>query len=371
MAIRKDVKNNMQEHSKVKVELYGSYLAKYLNIIANDKYTKKIHIYDLFCGPGVYENGGKGSPIIALETIQANFGAKPYFCPKMKVLFNDNDSAKVEKLQQTVTDLTFPGNCEVHFSYEEYKNILIQVIKEIETFNNEKGIVFIDPYGYKDIKLDDIKALLSSKKVEVLLFLPSQFMFRFANSAKDDDTGGKEPLHIFIIEIFNESIPEFKSAMDFIEHLKNGFKQCLTGSFVDTFTLEREKGQFFALFFFTNHIKGFEKMLETKWELDEQRGKGFRYEKSGELFSSAETNDLEGKLEEYLKSGKRYNGDVYEFTMHHGFLPKHTSQIMKDWMSDGKLTIIGKEGESIKKGAFYLNYKMYTATPNKIHFKLT
>ena len=61
---------NLLNHSEAKVKLFGDYIQKYLNIICNDGYTKAIHIIDLFCGPGIYENGGEGSPIIALKKVK-------------------------------------------------------------------------------------------------------------------------------------------------------------------------------------------------------------------------------------------------------------------------------------------------------------
>src|SRR6185312_1147684 len=198
-----------------------------------------------------------------------------------------------------------------------------------------------------------------------------QFMFRFANSAIDDDSGGKEHLHHFIKEVLGDDVKEFKNAIDFINRLKEGFKASLKGSFVDSFTLEREKGQYFAMYFFTSHIKGFEKMLETKWEIDINNGRGYKYEKSGDLFSSTEVSDWEGRLKEYIGSEKRYNADVYEFTLHNGFLPKHTNQILEDWLDAGKLSVIATEGETAKRKAFYLNYKNYNAIPKRVHFKLT
>lgn len=366
----KESQKIMFDHSKAKVELYGGYLAKYLNIISRDGYTKKIFIYDLFCGEGTYENGGKGSPIIALETIQELFGDNPFQCPKIKINFNDINLEKIEKLKSTVNTISFPANCTTEFTNNDYNIILQNTINEINKFNNEKGIVFIDPYGYKEIKIEHLKNLLANRKSEVLLFLPSQFMFRFANSAIDDNSGGKEHLHRFIKEVFGEEVEDFKNAIDFIERLKEGFKNSLNGYFVDSFTLERERGQFFAMYFFTSHIKGFEKMLETKWEIDANNGRGYKYEKSGDLFSSMETNDWEGKLKEYLLAEKRYNGDLYKFTLHSGFLPKHTNQILTDWLKSGQLSTIATEGQTAKKGAFYLNYKDYHAIPKRIQFKL-
>ncbi|MEP5941603.1 hypothetical protein, partial [Maribacter dokdonensis] len=63
-------KTNLLDHSEAKVKLFGDYIQKYLNIISNDKYTTDIHLYDLFCGPGIYDDGGEGSPIIALKKIK-------------------------------------------------------------------------------------------------------------------------------------------------------------------------------------------------------------------------------------------------------------------------------------------------------------
>ena len=67
---KKNSQINLLNHSEAKIKLFGDYIQKYLNIICNDNYTKSIHIYDLFCGPGVYDNGGEGSPVIALKKIK-------------------------------------------------------------------------------------------------------------------------------------------------------------------------------------------------------------------------------------------------------------------------------------------------------------
>ena len=43
----KDTHKLMLEHSQAKVQLYGSYLSKYLRVISQDKVTTDIHLYDL------------------------------------------------------------------------------------------------------------------------------------------------------------------------------------------------------------------------------------------------------------------------------------------------------------------------------------
>ncbi len=57
-------------HSKAKIKLLSKYLEKYLNIISNDGFTKRISVFDLFCGEGIYENDGEGSPIVILRVLK-------------------------------------------------------------------------------------------------------------------------------------------------------------------------------------------------------------------------------------------------------------------------------------------------------------
>lgn len=94
-----DAKRQMLEHSKAKVELYTKYLAIYLNIISSDSYTKKIYLYDLFCGEGQYSDGSKGSPLSALDKIKEHFFKNKKEITHIKILFNDADKTKFNKLR--------------------------------------------------------------------------------------------------------------------------------------------------------------------------------------------------------------------------------------------------------------------------------
>src|SRR5687768_5071890 len=98
---KKKSQTRMLDHSKAKVKLLGKYLEKYLNVISNDGYTRKIHLFDLFCGEGVYENAGEGSPLIILKAFRdlhyVNIG-KIKNIPLVDLFLNDKDDLKIEKL---------------------------------------------------------------------------------------------------------------------------------------------------------------------------------------------------------------------------------------------------------------------------------
>ena len=66
----------MQIHSRAKVDFYKTYLERYVSILCQSQYIKHIRIYDVFCGMGIYEDGGKGSPIVAYDTIKGIYDAR-------------------------------------------------------------------------------------------------------------------------------------------------------------------------------------------------------------------------------------------------------------------------------------------------------
>ena len=251
----------MMEHSEVKIRLLETYLKKYLQILSLSPFTSDIYLYDLFSGEGIYENGGKGSPIIFLETIKNTYFAhRNKGIGKFNCLFNDFNRNKIEKLKTIVQEkkLHYSDIGELNYSIEDYNDILKSVVNEINQFKNEKAFVFIDPYGYKDIRLKDISQLLKSNKSEVLLFLPTQFMFRF------EKKGAPECLLEFINEIVPfDDWPKSETGIDFIEKLTEAFRNSLPNYFVDSFIITRELNQFFCLFFFTSHIYGFDRIVWT------------------------------------------------------------------------------------------------------------
>jgi three-Cys-motif partner protein len=371
--LKKDAKTQLLDHSEAKVRLLSEYLIRYLNIIANSRRTQKIKIYDLFCGEGIYENGGEGSPLVIMRAVKdLHFinVAKINEIPKVDCSFNDINKDKVEKVKQAINDksLYYPEFGNLEFSSDDYKKVIERVLNELTQFQNQKAFVFIDPYGYKHIKASEIKALLLKENAEVLLFLPTQFMYRF------DANGTPEALKDFIEELVDyKNWSETDSVWSFIEQLKEAFGNYLGKDFfVDTFTIQKDPQTVFCLFFFSSHIKGFEKMLEAKWKIDTEQGKGWDYAVDSQqgLFHAQKINPLEEKLKVFLETGSKSNAEIYEFTLRNGFLPMHCVDVFSSWQKNDKLAVESTKGEKVRKGSFYIAYKYFRDEPNKVNFTL-
>lgn len=352
----KESQVNPYEHSEIKVKLLKTYLEMYLNILSLSNIVKKVSVFDLFCGEGIYENKKEGSPIIILKLLSElsqKYSSKIIF----ECLFNDKESEKVSKLKSEVDKLSINKSIinTVVFSNEDYEYLKLNLYngnknKEVKRF------IFIDPYGYKEISIKDIEKYLSDGNTEVLLFLPTHFMYRF------EKKGTPPILHEFL----KEAIPNLEklnssTGVEFIHKIRDGLGEKLKDKhFVDSFIITREKNEFFALFFFTSHLYGFEKFLEAKWNIDNEQGRGWSPTISTDLFSQLEEraniDDFEDKLKIFLKES-RSNIEIHKFTIENRHLIKHSNQLLKKWQNNNELLINFVDGIKGQKGSFLISWE--------------
>lgn len=310
----------------------------------------------MFAGEGVYENGEKGSPLVAIECIKNHYFGNKKKCPNLEVHFNDfgkseisPNLSKIQRVQEFVAKEFVPNNVKINYHEISYSTIISNVIVSLNNLKqSERALLFIDPWGYKEIKPIDLKNLMQNGKTEIILFLPIYHMYRFAQkSLTATDFPGGKPLEKFLTELYGGQMPDVATSRKFITSLSNKFLEFLQIKYSDTFTIEREKGNFFCLFFFTNNKKGYQKMLETKWLLDEERGDGFRINESpGQvgLFDMMEVDNYQDQVRRYLKSGKVTNQDLFDFGLTNRHLPKHTNMILKSMDKEGVIEVIPLDG---------------------------
>lgn len=356
--LKQGERNYLEEHSKEKVGFYKKYLDLYLTVLINSNYTESINIYDIFCGVGIYsEDDSKGSPVIAMESIIKQL-EQHNSSKKISLLINDGDIKRVERAQKYIED-----NYGNKFNFSVYnllsEDIFKLTISKIKnTKNNENNLVFIDPHGYKHIYKKDILDIMEAGKSEILIFLPIHLMYRFIKPTQTDiDNTSYIPLKRFMTE-FNLKY-SVKSPKEYIEHIQKAFsftEKYFTASYI----LESDSKNQYALFFITKNLKGLEKAVHTKWELDKLCGKGFEQKKAPSLFEAVDKEEknenclevLDNKLNIFLQENKT-NNELYEFTLKNGFLIKHTNEVLRKLQNNNKLIF----DRDIRKNSFYINYK--------------
>lgn len=278
---KQDVKKVVLPHSKAKLDLYKSYLNEYLPILGHSKYVDAINIFDIFCGTGIYDDGNLGSPLIAAACIadyELYFEQRGKLSKPVKLFINDYDKSKVSSVSQII-DALHLKNCTVTPFNKDASDMFDVVSEKINSFpSRERSLVFIDPYGYSKIDKNKLYNVLKRKRSEVILFLPVAHMKRFTEEALTDyEKKAYENLRKFILAFFDEESKvlsaEKLDIFDYIEELRKAFSfnsQFYTASYY----IERNKANYYALFFIGHHIYGLEKFIEAKWKND-SLGQGF------------------------------------------------------------------------------------------------
>ena len=374
MKTRKSAKDIMLPHSAAKVEFYEKYLEKYLAIMAVTGWCKQVNLFDVFCGRGEYDDGGWGSPIRAVKVlmkIQSEYNSNTEF----HLYLNDLNVNHIDNVKICLKKY-FPNYEEfvkIHYSHNDAEKMLAQLCRMLSsTPSNTRNLLFIDPYGYKYIHKDIIESLMSNRKTEILLFLPVSFMHRFTHVAFDEKKAkGTAPLKKFISDFFPENHPvRNEEPMDISKYIKELTKAFSFGNtiYAANFEIQRDEKNYFALFFLTSNLLGFEKIVKVKWELDAEYGRGFRLDNNESMFpvfvqefnKQTEEECVEHMKVELLSLLRRKacdNGVLYRFTLRCGYLPKIAKAALKQLLNEKKIKVSPISKNEIKKGAFYLNYK--------------
>jgi three-Cys-motif partner protein len=383
--VKKNVKDTLQIHSQAKVEFYAEYLKRYLRILYLAKHIKQINIYDVFCGMGIYEDGGKGSPVAAFDAIKAFLSDEKLKKndTQISLVVNDVEQQKIESVKKYI-DFNNQGFCDVKYHNMDIDAMFNIVRQEVSTAtSNTRSLIFIDPYGYRKIKREMLYRLMENGKTEIILFLPISHMHRFTQKAiQDEETVQYEPLRNFVNSFFSENHKmrrEQLPVMEYIQYIAEALK--FNGNFFATsYYIERDATNRFALFFMSSHIFGFEKILEVKWALDEEAGRGFKIpQQQGnlfeEIFAAEAKNENVSRLEKILLQNleqPKTNRQIYETVLKSEFLPKHATEIFEKWQeSNYKFKVYDiSTGTEARKKAFYISWNNYKDNEDKVQFKI-
>lgn len=375
-----DSKKIMLAHSEAKVEFFKTYLERYLRILYLAQGIDEISIFDVFCGTGIYDNGKKGSPIVAFDAIK-NLREEFGYTKSINLIVNDGKEKKVSSVQNYI-DSSNSNYCDVKYHNHPAELMFKEVIDLINTQGrNSRNLIFIDPYGYKEIKMTTLQELLENNRTEIILFMPISQMQRFTTTAIENELNPYKPLRNFVFSFFKEDHPIRKrtvKAIEYIDYLKEALR--FDKYFSTSYYIERDESSYYSLFFISPHIYGFQKILEVKWDLDENDGRGFKQpEMQVSLFEQQDKelskNDNYEKLEKILKKSletQKTNKEIYEIILENEFLPKHVTEIFRNWQNNltNFKVIEMNTDKPARKNSFYINWKDYKESQPKVKFTL-
>ena len=347
MARSKNIRWEIQLHTKAKHEILKEYLKAWFPILASG--NERIIYYDGFSGSGDYSGGEEGSPLIALNV------AQDYNLPNTEIVFVfvESNKKRAKSLRKIIRQKKWPNNFRYEVYDEESENVLSNILNDLEkeNFRIVPTFAFIDPFGVKGAPFSPVKRLLESPKCEVLITFMTGTIRRFVTEI---------PEHINEL-IGNPSASEIiQKSDDRVSKAKELYQESLEeiAKFVRPFEMKSKSATIYSLFFATNHSLGHKKMKEVMWKIDESGG--FRYSDKVDpnqlrLLPDHPEKDLAEELSGKFQGKTTTSKDIIQYVDNNTiFIEKHARGALKLLEVGSKIQVADRkrDGTKRRKSAF-------------------
>lgn len=308
-----------KEQSLVKAEIVAKYFWEWAGVIIPQakKWGTKIAYIDLFCGPGVYEDGSKSTPILILEKAINDANMQEL----LVTIFNDCDEKNTKSLKAAIDALP---NINLLKNHPTIQNMTVG--REFEEFFQKKKFIpslfFIDPWGYKGLSQQLIGSVIKDWGCDCIFFFNyNRINPGLSNRAVEknmNDLFGKERADELRSQLQTKS-PHERELM-IVESISQSLK-AIGGEYVLPFCFkdEKEARTSHYLIFVSKHKKGYSTMKRIMAKASSSTEQGvpsFEYNSATSsqllLFPSRPLDDLENMLLDEFAGKTLTMSEVYE-----------------------------------------------------------
>lgn len=244
----------------------------------------RIVFIDGFAGPGQYEGGEPGSPIIALRALKEH-AARGRFKAEVKFLFVElrDDRAKLLETLVEAEKVGLPAGSDVSVVQGPFDATMTTLLDSIESGMKRLAPCFlmVDPFGLSDTPMSIIQRVLRHPKSEVYI----SFMYEAINRFKSTPEFASHLDALF-------GCPDWRNGVDikapddkkdfFYSLYRNQLKQA-GARYVIHFELYQGGRLVYAIFFGTKHLLGCDRMKQAIWDVNPFGDYAFRGTRSGQL----------------------------------------------------------------------------------------
>ncbi len=286
-------------HTAAKHEILRRYLGAWFGIMG--KYNHRLIFIDGFCGPGRYEAGEIGSPLIALNTAISHYQKK--HIKEVTFLFIDSDKKRCGFLQREINSMALPSDFSVMIEHSDFNNTMNNIFSHLDQKGGRLAptFAFIDPFGFSGVPFSLVNKLLANPKTEVFINVMAQSISRFI-------THSDPRISNYMIDLFGtEEVLQIANSKNRIKELRSLYGRQLStiARFVRYFEMRDNADKIiYYLFFATNNCLGHAKMKEAFWKVDQATGFHFSDKTNpnqGVLFDDDPSLYLAIDLQEHFK----------------------------------------------------------------------
>ncbi len=327
-----------EDHTQAKHDLLRGFFDKWVSVHSGHfarQGTGLVRIYDGFAGPGIYEGGEPGSPLILMRALGEHpHMAERWWAVRYDFQFVEKHAGRAASLKTQLSQLdtefraSVPGWAErvrwtvTHGNYEDH--VPRQVTEPSALF------LFIDPFGYSHAPMTLTQNLVQQPKSDTLIFLPLSFVNRFVELDNQ-----QRALDRFFGSSAWREIPDGDGRPAALLELFQAQLRAAGLKWTLPFQLRPSDGRnAYWIVGASGHLGGFESIKAGFWAVDKVQGQGFAAPRPvaegqvaldfGEaLDQGPDTSDLLGALREKFGPEPFSVEDAVRLTRESRFLESH------------------------------------------------
>ena len=298
---------SLDDHTLGKHMVLRAYMDAWLPIILS-KFERAMFV-DAFAGPGEYENGELGSPVIALNALTQH-SSQSMMTGQMDYVFIEERLDRFVHLKKVIgrqrTKGSIPSICRISMFNDRFAHVLPKLIASIRS-ERTPTFVMIDPFGISGVGMEFIRALMVYPSTEVYV----SFMYASMNRFKGHPNFEPHLDDLFGCPDWKQGIdmPEGKARKNFFYGLYKKRLKLSGAQHVLNFELYEGNQLKYALFFATQNDQGCDKMKQAMWKVAPLGGYTFRSDTLGQLSFESRAVDFD-ELDRALTDEFRMNQPV-------------------------------------------------------------
>ena len=163
----------IQAHTQAKHHILRYHLEEWFPILGRS--FRKLMYIDGFSGPGEYEGGDPGSPLVALKAIRdhAFFNEFDGKGGRVEYLFVDRNPDFIRQLDDKLKESSWPRSFDINVELGLFAEVMEDLLDEVDAGRRtlSPALIFIDPFGSAGFPMTLMERLAGINRVEVLVNL--------------------------------------------------------------------------------------------------------------------------------------------------------------------------------------------------------
>ena len=297
------------------------------------RWDGRLLFVDGFAGPGEYERGEPGSPLIALECVKQHKREGRLRGVQIVCFFMESDMKRAHHLERLLAHQALPPDtkCQVlPGTFDDHMTGILDYLAE-QKARLAPAFVMIDPFGSKGSPMHLIERIFQNSKSECMISFMYEPIRRFHQQSEfkphlDELFGTAEWEQCLDME-------ESDAKKQFLHNLFSKQLKTRGANYVVSFELWRRNRHIYTIYFATNDLKGCDLMKKAIWKVEPSGSYAF-HGHAGQLrlLFQSNTEPLAKQLKDRFGDSWTLVERIEEFVMgdetifHKGHLRRKTLQ---------------------------------------------